>query len=122
MSKAYEFLKECGAFFVLTINDGAPAGRPFGAVMEVGDDLYLATNDMNQAHKQMREQEKIQIVAKKPDSRAWIRINGVAEECDDDALKERMMEEVPVVRQRFEAVGMEHFLLFKVKVENVEFK
>ena len=54
MSKAYDFLKECGAFFVLTINGEYPAGRPFGAVMEIGDDLYLATNDMNEAHKQMR--------------------------------------------------------------------
>lgn len=34
MSKAYEFLKECGAFFVLSINGDYPAGRPFGAVME----------------------------------------------------------------------------------------
>ena len=51
MSKAYEFLKECGAFFVLSINGDYPAGRPFGAVMEVGDDLYLSTNDMNDAHK-----------------------------------------------------------------------
>lgn len=34
MSKAYEFLKECGAFFVLTVNGDCPAGRPFGAVME----------------------------------------------------------------------------------------
>lgn len=31
MSKAYEFLKECGAFFVLTLNGEYPAGRPFGA-------------------------------------------------------------------------------------------
>ena len=46
VSKAYEFLKECGAFFVLSINGDYPAGRPFGAVMEVGDDLYLSTNDM----------------------------------------------------------------------------
>ena len=53
MSKAYEFLKECGAFFVLSINGDYPAGRPFGAVMEVGDDLYLSTNDMNDAHKQI---------------------------------------------------------------------
>lgn len=78
MSKAYEFLKECGAFFVLTINGDYPAGRPFGAVMEVGSDLYLATNDMNQAHKQMREHAQIQIVAKKTDSREWIRITGIA--------------------------------------------
>ena len=78
MSKAYEFLKECGAFFVLSINGDYPAGRPFGAVMEVGDDLYLSTNDMNDAHKQMRENEHIQIVAKKAESREWIRITGIA--------------------------------------------
>ncbi len=38
LSKAYEFLKECGSFFVLTINGDYLAGRPFGAVMEVGED------------------------------------------------------------------------------------
>ena len=65
MSKAYDFLRECGSFFVLTINGDYPAGRPFGAVIEVGEDLYLSTNDMNQAHKQMRENEHIQIIAKK---------------------------------------------------------
>lgn len=122
MSKAYEFLKECGSFFVLTINDGYPAGRPFGAVMEVGDDLYLSTNDMNQAHKQMRENEHIQIVAKKAESREWIRITGVATECNDKELKDRMLEECPILQQRFGAVGMEHFIMFKVKVENVEIK
>lgn len=73
-SKAYDFLKECGTFFVLTINGDYPAGRPFGAVMEIGDDLFLATNDMNQAHKQIRENSHVQIIAKKPESREWIRI------------------------------------------------
>lgn len=34
MSKEYDFLKECGYFYVLTINGDYPAGRPFGAVME----------------------------------------------------------------------------------------
>lgn len=55
MSKAYEFLKECGAFFVLSINGDSPAGRPFGAVMEDGAYLYLSTNDMNEAHKQSKQ-------------------------------------------------------------------
>lgn len=122
MSKAYDFLKECGSFFILTINGDYPAGRPFGAVMEVGEDLYLSTNDMNQAHKQMREHEKIQIVAKKPDTRDWIRITGIDKECDNKELKQRMLEECPVLQQRFGAVGMEHFIMFKVEVENVEIK
>ena len=122
MSKAYEFLKECGSFFVLSINGEYPAGRPFGAVMEVGEDLYLSTNDMNQAHKQMRENEHIQIVAKKPATREWIRITGLAIECDDEDLKQRMLEECPILQQRFGSIGMEHFIMFKVKVENVEIK
>lgn len=52
MSKAYEFLKECGYFYVLTINGDYPAGRPFGAVMECDGKLYISTNNGNQAHKQ----------------------------------------------------------------------
>lgn len=122
MSQAYEFLKECGSFFVLSINGDYPAGRPFGAVMEVGDDLYLATNDMNQAHIQLRKNEHIQIVAKKAETREWIRITGIAKECDTPNLKERMLKECPVLQQRFSAVGLEHFVMFQVKVENVEIK
>ena len=122
MSKAYDFLKECGSFFVLTINGDYPAGRPFGAVMEVGDDLYLSTNDMNQVHKQMREHEKIQIVAKKATSREWIRITGIATECDDQDLKRRMLVECPILQKRFDDVGIEHFLMFKVSIGNVEIK
>ena len=122
MSKAYEFLKECGSFFVLTMNGEYPAGRPFGAVMEVDNDLYLATNDRNEAHKQMRENEHIQMVAKKAESREWIRITGIATECDNKELKEKMLEECPILQQRFESVGMEHFLMFQVKVKKVEIK
>ena len=122
MSQVYEFLKECGSFFVLSINGDFPAGRPFGAVMEVGKDLYLSTNDMNQVHKQMRENEHIQIVAKKPASREWIRITGIATECDDKELKKKMLEECPVLQQRFGEVGMEHFIMFKVNVKQVENK
>ena len=122
MSKAYEFLKECGSFFVLSINGDYPAGRPFGAVMEVGEDLYLSTNDLNEAHKQMRENEHIQIVAKKAESREWIRITGIATEYENQDLKQRMLEECPVLQKRFGEVGMEHFILLKVKVEKVEIK
>lgn len=120
MSKAYDFLKQCESFFVLTVNGDYPAGRPFGVVMEVEGDLYLSTNDMNKAHKQMRAHEQIQIVAQKPGSRDWIRITGIAEECRDQSLRQRMFEECPVLGQRFDSAETEHFIMFKVKVENVE--
>ena len=122
MSKAYEFLKECPSYFVLSMNEEWPAGRPFGAVMEVDEDLYLSTNDLNQAHRQIRENGHIQIVAQKPNTRQWLRISGIAQECESPELKQRMLEECPILKQRFAAVGMEHFILLKVAVKHVEFK
>lgn len=122
MSKAYEFLKECGIFYVLTINGDYPAGRPFGAVMGVGDDLYIATNDHNQAHKQLRENGHVQIIAKKPDGREWIRITGFANECDDPSLRQKMYEETPILKSHHKSSESEHFLMFKVTVEDVEYK
>lgn len=122
MSKAYEFLKECGIFYVLTINGDYPAGRPFGAVMEVGEDLYLSTNDFNQAHMQMRENNHIQIIAKKPKGREWIRITGIASECKDPVLRHKMYEETPILKMHHDSSESEHFLMFKVTVENVEMK
>ncbi len=121
MSKAYEFLKECGYFYVLTVNGDFPAGRPFGAVMEVGDDLYIATHDGNQAHAQLRWNSHVQLIAKKEHSRAWLRVTGVAEECSSVPMKARMMEECPVLKTRFASAESEHFLLFKITVINSEF-
>ena len=122
MSKVYDFLCECGSFMVLTMNGDSPAGRPFGAVMEVGEDLYLSTNDLNQAHKQLRANENIQIIALKPGTMQWVRITGTAHECGDAALKQKMLDECPVVKQVFDQTGVAHFLLFQVKVQNVEWK
>ncbi len=34
IDQAYNFLKQCGYFYVLTINGDFLAGRPFGAVMK----------------------------------------------------------------------------------------
>lgn len=120
MSKAYEFLKECASFFVLTINGDYPTGRPFGAVMEVDDVLYLSTSDTKQVYQQLLRNEHIQIVAQKPYSREWIRITGTASECDSLDLKKRMLMECPVLQKHFSVDNMEHFALIKVIVENVE--
>lgn len=63
MSKAYDFIKDCGYFYVATINNEFPAVRPFGAIMEVNDKFYIATHDGNEAHKQLRTNGHIQIIA-----------------------------------------------------------
>ena len=63
MSKEFEFIQECGYFYVITLNGDFPAARPFGAMMEVEGDLFIGTHDMNEAHKQLRENGNIQILS-----------------------------------------------------------
>ena len=121
MSKTYDFLKECGYFYVLTISGDFPAGRPFGAVMECENKLYISTHDGNQVHQQLRKNGNIQILAKKEHSRKWLRVTGKATECHSLAMKQRMLEECPVLKTHFSSADSEHFLVFQVKVLNAEF-
>jgi len=121
MSKAYEFLKECRCFYVLTINGDFPAGRPFGAIMEYNDMLYISTNNENKVHKQLRKNGNIQILSQKEGTREWLRITGQALECHDIKIKQKMLDECPILSKHFSSVEDQHYLLFQVKVLETEF-
>lgn len=121
MGKICEFLNDCGCFYVLTINGNFPAGRPFGAIMEYNGKLFISTNDRNKAHKQLRDNGNIQIVAKKESTREWIRITGKAAECNDIKAKQKMLEECPVLSKHFSSAEDEHYLLFQVDVLDTEY-
>ena len=86
MSKKFEFLKQCQRFFVLTVKDDSPIGRPFGAVAEFGSDLYIATSNKKEVYGQMKQNPNVQLVAIKDGCRDWIRISGKAEECMQTVL------------------------------------
>ena len=121
MSKACEFLKACGYFYVLTINGDFPAGRPFGAVMEEDGRLYIATNPGNHAQQQLRENEHVQILAKKEGTREWLRITGKAHETQDLALKARMMEDCPNLQRHYASAEDPKLLVFGIDVLETEF-
>ena len=90
--------------------------------MEVNDMFYIATHDGNEAHKQLRANGHIQIIAKKRDTREWLRITGIAEECNDLELKRLFMEECPVLKKHYGEATSKHFLMFKITTRKIEFK
>ena len=103
MSKVYDFLKDCGAFFLLTVNENEPVGRPFGAVMEYENKLYFTTATIKEVYKQLKANDNVQIVALKHGTREWIRISGKAKECFDFDTKEKMLECCPVLAKRYDS-------------------
>ena len=121
VSKIYDFLKDCECFYVLTLNGDFPAGRPFGAVMEQDGKLFISTSDGNKVHAQLRNSGNMQILVKKEGTREWLRVTGIATECSDVKMKQRMLEECPVLSKHFASAEDEHYLLFQIEVLDAEF-
>ena len=122
MSKIYDFLKECDHFVVVSKNGDFPAARPFGAIMEKNEYLYISTSIFNDAHKQIKNDGNIQIVAVKPRTRQWLRITSQATECTDLKIKFEMFEACPKLKKHFDSAKSSSFILFKIKVLKSEFK
>ena len=120
MSKKFEFLKQCQRFFVLTVKDDSPIGRPFGAVAEFGSDLYIATSNKKEVYGQMKQNPNVQLVAIKDGCRDWIRISGKAEECQDIETKTKMFEACPVLEKHYGTPQCEFLAVFKIKVDETE--
>lgn len=115
------FLRECGVFYVLTINEECPAGRPFGAIMEYENYLYIATSDTKSVYSQLKQNENVQIIALKQGTRDWLRVSGIASECYDLDIKQRMLNECSVLSKHYESAKAEHYNIFKIKVISSEF-
>lgn len=116
MTRYYDFLKDCGVFYLVTINGTAPAARPFGAVMENDGDLFITAADTKAVYHQLKKNSNIQIVALKHGTRKWIRISGNAEECTDVAMKQKMLSDCPILSKHYSAPTDAHFCIFRVKV------
>lgn len=121
MDRVNAFLKACGAFFVLTVNGDFPAGRPFGAAMEEDGFLFISTGSEKAVCQQLKAHPQMQILALKPGTREWMRLHGIAEECHDVSVKERMLRECPVLKKHYASADAPHFAVFRIEKVDVEF-
>jgi len=121
MNKECKFIRECGVFYLLTINNNFPAGRPFGAIIENDQYLYISTADTKDVYHQLKQNKKIQIIALKSGTRNWIRITGIATECNDLKIKQKMLDECPALSNHYSSADAPHFNIFKIEILNSEF-
>lgn len=116
MNEVFAFLKECGAFFIITDNNGAPAGRPFNSMIADGNDLIIGVSNAKDIYRQLKANSRIQIVSLSSGNK-WIRANGFAlEEFDSFDLKERLYNEDNYVKTHFISPNDERLCIFRVDV------
>lgn len=91
MKEAYEFLKNCGTFYLATEEDGQPHVRPFGAVCAFEGKLYIVTNNQKKVYQQMLKNGKVEICGMY--NGKWIRVEGTVKEDLRREARVAMMEE-----------------------------
>ena len=101
MEEVYEFLNECGAYYIATIDGDQPRVRPFGTVLIFEDKLYIQTGKVKNVSKQMMTNPKIEICAFSGDK--WVRVEAVVVEDNKIEVKQKMLDKYPQLKSMYTA-------------------
>ena len=99
MEEVLKFLKECGYYFIATIDGDKPRVRPFGTAEIYEGKLYIQTGKMKNVSKQIEANPKVEICAFKDGK--WIRISGNLIRDDRVEAKKYMLDMNPDLRSMY---------------------
>ena len=99
MKEAYDFLKECGTFYLATVDGDKPRVRPFGAINIFEDKLYFQTGKVKNVSKQMQINPNIEICGFT--NGKWIRIECKAIRDERIEAKRSMLEANPGLKSMY---------------------
>ncbi len=101
MKEVFEFLKECGTFYLATVEGTKPRVRPFGALNIFEDKLYIETSKTKNVSKQMQINPNVEICACKEGK--WVRVEGKVVRDDRFVAKESMLDANPTLKKLYSA-------------------
>ena len=101
MQEVHDFLKDCGAYYLATVEGDQPRVRPFGTVNIFDGKLYIQTGKAKAVSKQMGINPKIEICAWNGDE--WLRVNATAVEDDRVEARQSMLDAFPQLKEMYSA-------------------
>lgn len=101
MKEVYEFLKNCGVYYLATMDGDQPRVRPFGTVDIFEEKLYIQTGKVKPVANQMKANPKVEISAMAQDGR-WIRVAAEAVLDDNIKAQEHMLDAYPNLKAMYQ--------------------
>ena len=101
MKEAQEFLKECGVYYLATIDGDKPRVRPFGTAEIFEDKLYIQTGKKKDVSKQIQVNNNVEVCAFKDGK--WLRIEGKLVRDDRLEAKQDMLDKNPSLKAMYSA-------------------
>ena len=102
MEKVYEAIKNCGVFYLATVDGDQPHVRPFGAVALFEGKVYIQTGKIKPVAHQMKANPKIEIAGMMKGG-GWARITCEAVLDERIEAQEHMLEENPGLKNMYKA-------------------
>ena len=96
MEEVQEFLKDCGVYYLATIDGDQPRVRPFGTAEIYDGHLYIQTGKSKNVSKQIQINPKVELCAFKDGK--WIRVSGKLIRDDKVEAKKDMLDKNPNLR------------------------
>ena len=100
MEEVQKFLKDCGVYYLATIDGGEPRVRPFGTAEIYENHLYIQTGKKKDAFKQIQKNNKVEICGFKDGK--WIRVSGNLILDDRVSAKKDMLDKNPDLRRMYD--------------------
>ena len=91
MEEVQAYLKECGTFFIATVDGDQPRVRAFGVSEIIDGRLYIMTGKVKDVYKQMAKNGKFEICALKKTGSEWMRLSGTLVNDETLSVKEEFL-------------------------------
>lgn len=101
MQEVYEFVKQCGTYYLATVEGDQPRVRPFGTVNIFDGKFYIQTGKVKNVSKQMHANPKVEICAFGKGK--WVRIAGTAVADERLEAKQSMLDAYPSLQKSYKA-------------------
>lgn len=115
----YQFIRECGYFFLATSLDNQPKLRPFGMIYFNQKALYIATDKRKNVYSELIANPQIEMASYNPNAHRWIRICGRAETESSIRIKDEMINDYPLLKQKFFGDAEMHLVIFKLFIDEI---
>ncbi len=103
MEEVQAYLKECGAFFIATVDGDQPRVRAFGVSEIIDGRLYIMTGKVKDVYKQMAKNGKFEICALKKSGSEWMRLSGTLVNDETLAVKEEFLNRNESLKSMYKA-------------------
>ena len=101
MNRIYEFIKNCGTYYLATVEDGQPRNRPFGTVNLFEGKLYIQTGKSKAVSRQIQKNPKVELCC--CNGSEWLRLSGELVRDDRREAKADMLEHYPDLKKMYSA-------------------